>query len=249
MIPKIINYCWFGKNPQSDFVKRCIDSWKEQCPNYEFIEWNEDNFDINSNQYVKEAYMARKWAFVSDYVRLYALKTMGGIYLDTDVELIKNLDPFLIYPAFTGYESKNYIPTAVMGSEPDNEWIRFLLSYYDNNHFINDDGTMNMQTNVITITEMTKSKYSIPFDNNKFEIENVLTIFPKDYFAPKSPGERHYRITNNTVGIHHFDGSWMEGSKKINHIKLKCSPILRIIRNFIVALIGEKRFTKIRKRG
>ena len=100
MIPKIIHYCWFGKNPLSDLAKKCIDSWKKYCPDYEIIEWNEENFDINSNVYVKEAYDSKKWAFVTDYVRLYALDKCGGIYMDTDVELLKGIDVFLENEAF-----------------------------------------------------------------------------------------------------------------------------------------------------
>lgn len=248
MIPKIINYCWFGRNEKSDFIKKCIDSWKKMCPDYLIVEWNEENFDINSNVYVKEAYENKKWAFVSDYVRLYALKVNGGFYLDTDVELVKSLDPFTNCVAFTGYESKYCIPTAVMGAEKENEWINYLLSYYDDKHFVLENGQFDMTTNVVTITEMTKNKYEMKFENKFYEIPGVVSFFPKDYFAPKSPGEKKYTITENTVAIHHFDGSWMEGNRNINHIKMRHSGLLAFIRKIICSIIGEEKFNKLRGR-
>jgi len=248
MIPKIIHYCWFGKNRKSEFIQKCMNSWKKYCPNYEFIEWNEDNFDLKSNVYVREAYENKKWAFVSDYVRLYVLAKCGGFYLDTDVELIKPLDEFCFYNAFTGYESKNAIQTAVMGSDKNNEWILYLLTYYEKKHFILDNGKLDLTTNVITITEMTKQKYKMCFDNQIYSIPNIVTFFPKEYFAPKSPGENKYRITKNTVAIHHFDGSWIDGNKKIIDIKMRISPFLSYVKKIVINLIGERNFERIRGR-
>ena len=114
-IPKVIHYCWFGKNKLSKSAKKCIKSWKKHLPNYEIIEWNENNFDINCNEYVREAYKSKKYAFVSDYARIYALYNYGGIYMDTDVEVIKSLDKFLCNDAFAGLENEYSIQTAVMG--------------------------------------------------------------------------------------------------------------------------------------
>ena len=106
MIPKIIHYCWFGGKPKPELAEKCIESWKKFCPDYEIVEWNEGNFNINSNLYVKQAYEAKKYAFVTDYVRLYALYTQGGIYMDTDVMVLKPLDEYLNHEAFSGFESK-----------------------------------------------------------------------------------------------------------------------------------------------
>lgn len=111
MIPKIIHYCWFGRGKMPKLALKCLKSWNKYCSDYKVICWNEDNFDINSNQYVKEAYESRKYAFVSDYVRLYALYNYGGVYMDTDVEVIKNIDKFLAEKAFTGFESETYVTT------------------------------------------------------------------------------------------------------------------------------------------
>src|SRR5699024_8907222 len=127
MIPKIIHYCWFGGNELSKTTKVCINSWKKKLPDYKIIEWNESNFDINSNQYVKEAYQAGRYAFVTDYVRLYVLYHYGGIYMDTDVEVLKSLDSFLKHQAFTGCENEKNSVTGIIGSEKDHEWIKTLL--------------------------------------------------------------------------------------------------------------------------
>ena len=113
-IPKVIHYVWMGKGTKSEFMLRCIDSWKKYLPDYEIVEWNEERFDVRSNPYTEEAYNCKKWAFVSDYVRLYALYTEGGVYMDTDVEVIKPLDRFLEHPAFSGFESRTDIPTGII---------------------------------------------------------------------------------------------------------------------------------------
>ena len=219
MIPKIIHYCWFGKNPLSDLAKKCIDSWKKYCPDYEIIEWNEENFDINSNVYVKEAYESKKWAFVTDYVRLYALDKCGGIYMDTDVELLKCIDSFLENEAFSGFETSESIPTAIMGSVKSGEWIKYLLSYYDDKHFIKPDGTLDVTTNVTTITNMTVEKYGVKLDNAYQEVRNVLTLYPRDYFCPKDYHTGLINLTDNTICIHHFNASWHSEEEKKNHQK------------------------------
>ena len=127
MIPKIIHYCWFGSNKKPRKVRKCIAIWKKLLPDYEFIEWNEDNFDINMIEYAKEAYNEKKYAFVSDVARLYALLQFGGIYMDTDVELLKPLDSFLNHRAFCGFESENFLSTAMIGADKGSEWINFII--------------------------------------------------------------------------------------------------------------------------
>lgn len=225
MIPKVINYCWFGKGKKSELIEACIKSWKKYCPDYEIVEWNEDNFDIHSNKYVEEAYNAKKWAFVTDYVRLYALYHNGGIYLDTDVEIIKPIDTFLENNAFSGFETDKYIPTAIMGAEKGNEWIEYLLSYYDSKRFIKEDGEYDLTTNVITISKMTVEKYDIELNGELQEISNIFKIYPKDYFCPKDYETGDINLTENTVCIHHFNASWHKPiekrlyDKKISFIK------------------------------
>ena len=212
MIPKVIHYCWFGKNPLPNMAIKCIESWKKYCPDYVIKEWNEDTFDIESVTYVKQAYENRKWAFVSDYVRLYALVNEGGIYMDTDVELIKSLDMFLDLEAFSGFESTGNIPTGLMAAERGQSLFEEFLHDYDKECFINEDGTLEMTTNVQRITK-TCLKYNLKLDNSLQTI-NGFTLYPMDYFCPKDAVTKKLTITNNTVAIHHFDGSWMPNDRK-----------------------------------
>lgn len=212
MIPKIIHYCWFGRNPMPELAKYCIESWRKYCPDYEIIEWNEDNFDINFNEYLKEAFAAKKWAFVTDVVRLYALVTYGGIYMDTDVELMKPLDKFLELEAFSGFESEMDIPTGIMGGEKEFPLFRELLNDYEGKHFINSDGSYNTTTNVMRITECCQKKGLIR--NNTLQIVDGFTLFPNDYFCPKDHMTGIVKITANTHTIHHFNGSWLSEEKK-----------------------------------
>ncbi len=209
MIPKKIHFCWFGGEPLPAQAIKCIDSWKKFCPEFEIIEWNETNFDVFQNQYCKDAYLCKKWAFVTDYVRLKVLFEHGGIYMDTDVEVCKSLTPFAEYSAWFGFESENKISTGIIASEARNAWIDYLLSYYDNARFINKDGTHNLTTNVEIITRMTVEKYNVKL-NNTFQIvgENCA-LFPFDYFCAKDLLDGKVKLTDNTHTIHHFSGSWM----------------------------------------
>ena len=206
-IPKIIHYCWFGKNPLPSEYKKYIESWKKFCPDYEIKEWNEDNFDINSNIYMKEAYEAKKWAFVTDYVRLYVLYKYGGIYMDADVEVIKPLDEFLKHEAFSGFETKTDIPTGIMACRKGNKLFKELLDYYNNRHFKLDSGEYDTTTNVITITKICE-KYGL-VKNNKYQVINGFALYPKEYFCPKNIKTGVIDKTDNTYTIHHFSGSWM----------------------------------------
>lgn len=207
-IPKVIHYCWFGKNQEPELMQQCIESWKKYLPDYELVLWNEDSFDINSNLFVKEAYQEKKWAFVSDYVRLYALKHHGGLYMDTDVEVLKNLDSFLSHDAFSGYDNDTHIPTGIMGAFKEHPWIELLIGYYEDLHFINTDGTLNTKTNAAIITEMTTQHYDFDYKIGYQELKDGLIIYPKDYFCPKSYYDGEIRLTDNTHTIHHFNGSW-----------------------------------------
>lgn len=214
MINKTIHYCWFGKNEKDKKSLDCIESWRRFCPNYEIMEWNEGNFDITSNIFVKEAYEKGKWAFVTDYVRLYVLYKYGGIYMDTDVELIKNIDCFLDNEAFSGFENNNLIPTGLMASKKGNEWIKHLLDYYEHRHFVNEDGTLNTSPNTGIITTITAEIYDVKMNNSYQQVQGVLTIYPSEYFCPKSHETGLINITNNTYCIHHFNASWLSAKEK-----------------------------------
>lgn len=206
MIPKIIHYCWFGRNPLPELAKNCINSWKKYCPDYQIVEWNEDNFNLHYNDYVWEAYQSKKWAFITDVVRLHALVTMGGIYMDTDVEVLKPLDELLQYDAVSGFETPSQIPTGLMGCIKDQPLFKELLDDYFNAHFILPDGTLDLTTNVVRITSIC-NKYGFNPNNQKQTIKG-FTLLPKDFLCPKNPITKELYITSNTLTIHHFDGSW-----------------------------------------
>lgn len=226
-IPKKIHYCWFGGNPLPDDAKKYIASWKKYCPDYEIIEWNESNFDLNSNMYIKEAYDAKKWAFITDYVGLYVMYKFGGVYMDTDVELLSNIDKFLEHDAFSGFESVNLIPTGIMACKKNFPLFKELLDYYDGKHFIHEDGSYDLTPNVVPITNICK-KYGLELNNN-FQIINGFVLYPNDVFCPKSHETGVINITNNTVAIHHFAGSWLN-----NNVKSR-----RKLRHFLISKYGE----------
>ena len=209
MIPKIIHYCWFGGNPKSESVKKYIESWRKYCPDYEIKEWNESNFNINENDYCREAYEAKKWAFVTDYVRLKALYEEGGFYMDTDVEVVKSLDPLRVYDAVSGYESPTHIPTGTMGACRDNEWIGMLLHDYDHRHFLRKDGTCDTITNVVVITDLTVKKYGLHLHGQKLVFGHNMVLLPFDYLCAKDLDTGEICKTSNTYTIHHFAASWL----------------------------------------
>lgn len=240
MINKVIHYCWFGRNKKPELALRCIESWKKYCPDYEIIEWNEDNFDINSNQYVKEAYESKKWAFVTDYVRLYVLVKYGGIYMDTDVEVVKSLDPYLENQGFSGFESFDRVPTGIMASEKDHPFYKKLLAEYDDRHFILKNGEFDLTTNVITITRAFVENGLVL--NNTKQIIQGIAMYPSDYFCPKDSETKIINLTENTVTIHHFDGSWVS---KSNKLKQKVQLFLgEEITDMIVKIKGKLRGMK-----
>ena len=197
---------------------KCIESWKKYLPEYELYLWNEDNFDVNSSKFVKEAYHNKKYAFVTDVVRLYALYNFGGVYMDTDVEVLRPLDDFLKYPAFSGFEVEEAIPTGIMGAEKGSPWAKRELDYYEDLSFILSNGAFNTKPNVQIITEHALALGLIP--NGKFQIVNdELAIFPKDYFCPKSYIDGQIYLTEHTYTIHHFAGSWHNEDKLNKSLK------------------------------
>ena len=217
MIPKIIHYCWFGKGEKPELAKKCIESWKKYLPDYDIKEWNEDNFDINQYHYVKEAYNSRKFAFVTDVVRLYALYNEGGIYMDTDVEVLKPLDSLLKYKAVSGFEAETRIPTGLMASEKGLPIFNELLSQYNKIHFLNDDGSFDLTTNVTRITD-TLLKYGLTLNGKEQTIKD-FTLLPQDYLCPKSWETGKIKLTDRSLVIHHFAGSWQTPYRKlVKHI-------------------------------
>lgn len=227
MIPKIIHYCWFGGKPLSREAEGYIQTWRKYCPDYAFRRWDETNFDFRSHAYVREAYEAKRWAFVTDYVRLWALDRVGGIYLDTDVEVCRSLDRFLIHPAFAGFENEGMISTAVMGSEPHGAWVEMLLKDYDGRHFLRPDGRFDLTTNVSIVTASTRREYAVTTDNTFQAVEGILALYPTDCFCPKSYETGRIRRTENTCAIHHFAASWhTEQEERERRRALLCKKLL-----------------------
>ena len=207
MIPKKIHYCWFGRGEMPLLTKECIASWHKYLPDWEYKLWNEDNFDVNSTPYTAEAYAAGKYAFVSDYVRLQALVNEGGVYLDTDVEVLKPLDGLLTNKAFAGFEGSKYLPvgSCVMASEAHGEWVTEMLNAYNGRHFIMSDGSYDMTTNVQFITSiMAANEFK---QNGKEQYYKDLHIYPVDYFCPRQTTGEYFR-TDNTYCDHKGLNSW-----------------------------------------
>lgn len=227
MIPKTIHYCWFGRGPKPDSVFKNIESWHKFLPEYEFKEWNEDNFDINQNRYVREAYENRKFAFVTDFVRLYALYTEGGVYMDTDVEVLKTYNPFLHHHAFSGFETDGNVPTGMMAAEKGSLWAKELLDGYNDRRFVMDDGSLDFTTNTTVITDYMVGK-GLKLNNTYQDFPGLCTMYPAAYFCPKDHRTGKIRLSDKTVCIHHFAGSWLNHSfkSKLRHgLKVKLTQI------------------------
>jgi hypothetical protein len=206
-IPKILHYCWFGANPLPELAEKCIESWKKYCPDFEIRRWDESNFDINCNQYVKEAYESEKWAFVTDYVRLYVVYEHGGIYLDTDVELLKSFNELLNYTGFMGFEDHKHINTGLgFGASKNNQIIYEILKVYENIPFIKSGGRFDLMICPIRNTKVLIKIGLIP-NNTKQAIDDVVFL-PTEYLSPKDYKSGILNITNNTYSIHHYKASW-----------------------------------------
>lgn len=209
MISKTIHYCWFGGNPKPKLAKKCIRSWKKHCPDYEIIEWNEDNFDMQSCPlYVCQAYEAKKWAFVTDYVRLQIVYEHGGIYMDTDVELLKSLDPILDNGAYFGFEDGTYIATGLgFGAIKGHPILKELMDDYQDILFILEDGTYDKTTCPHRNTEVLLRK-GLRQDNTMQTIDGDILILPSVFLCPIVYYSGEKNITDDTISIHWFDASW-----------------------------------------
>jgi mannosyltransferase OCH1-like enzyme len=236
MIPKVIHYCWFGGNPLPKDAKKCIESWKKHLPDYQIKEWNEENFDVSTLKYTQQAYDSKKFAFVTDYVRLYALYTEGGIYMDTDVEVLRSFDRFLNHNAFSGFESDGNVPTGMMAAEKDSIWAKELLDDYNYREFIAKDGTMDMTTNTTVITNYMVGK-GLVLNNTYQDFPNLVTMYPSEYFCPKDHGTGQIHLTQNSHCIHHFAGSWLQ------HKSL--SYRLHKVKVLLISIFGENLIKKV----
>lgn len=215
MIPKVIHYCWFGHNKKPELVEKCIASWRKFCPDYEIVEWNESNFDISSAPlYVQQAYEAKKWAFVTDYVRLTVVYQNGGVYLDTDVELLKNVDDLLTYNAFFGCEDEYTINTGLgFGAVAGLRLLNDLLVDYSKCEFLNEDGGYN----IMPCPERNApifEKNDLNGVKEKYLSDDNILILPAEYLCPIDYQTGKKNITENTISIHWFSATWVDESAK-----------------------------------
>lgn len=242
MIPKIIHYCWFGGKPLPKSALKCICSWERNLPNYEIRRWDESNFDVNAIPYIKEAYSVGKYAFVSDYARFWILYHYGGVYFDTDVEVLKSIDDIISKGNFLGVEQQNEDEVTInpglgLGVEKNNPLLKELIEIYQNSHFILEDGTLCMKNIVEITTGLLFNKGLV----NTTETQQCdgFTIYPKEYFCPIDYRTRELRITEKTRTIHHFAESWVPKSTRFKN------AIGRLFGNkFLQGLIWVKRFLK-----
>lgn len=213
MIPKKIHYVWVGGNEKNNTIKQCMKTWGKHLEGYEVIEWNENNFDIDSHPFVKAAYKAKKWAYVSDYIRAYVIYKYGGIYLDTDILVLDNFDRFLNNRAFVGFENPQYPFTAVFGAEPGHPLVKDMIEYYDRLDEYKFDFEKN---NTISVSDLLIKKYHCKV-GNKFQIlDEDIAVYPDTVLC--NPSE-------NSISIHVFTGTWLEGKKALAR---KINVFLRI---------------------
>lgn len=236
MIPKKIHYCWFGRGEKPENVQKCLASWSKFCPDYQIVEWNEDNFDIDAYRYTREAYDAKKYAFVSDVARVYALYNYGGIYLDTDVEVLKSFDEILNTGIVLGFEEEDYIATSFMASEPGRNLFKDFLNSYCNSCFVLSDGTLQTYTNVKKITMMLEEK-GLQRNNQLQKLTDEITVYPKEYFSPYDYINCIYETTSKSICVHHFYVSWMPWTSKIK----------KYTKKVLIGAIGKRRLVAIRR--
>ena len=220
LIPKIIHYCWFGKKTIPDKYKRWMDSWKRFCPDYEIKEWNESNYDISKNHYMRQAYECEKWGFVPDYARLDIIFNNGGIYLDTDVEIIAGLDELLYQDGFAGFETEELVALGLgFGAVPGLAIIKEMMEFYENQNFINEDKSLNMTASPRLQTEVLL-KHGLK-QNGEYQIVDGLTIYPEKMFCGKNVSTRRIKLKSYTKSIHHYDASWVDENKRREYIQLE----------------------------
>ena len=248
-IPKKIHYCWLSDEPYPELVRRCMQSWKEKLPDYEFVLWDKSRFDIHSVLWVEQAYNEKKWAFAADYIRLYALYNYGGVYLDSDVEVLKSFDDLLDRPYFFGrehtpdrIEDQNSIEAATMGAEKGFPFLKKVMEFYERRDFVDDDGYMDTTTLPTVLARKMKGE--------------KLDILPMDYFSPKNTRTLELQVAQNTYSIHHFNGSWHSLAQQ-KHVALrtnlcklfgeKAGEMLATIGAVFINLRYEGLFTTIKK--
>ena len=224
-IPKVIHYCWFGENKLPYDAVKCIESWRKYMPDYQIIEWNESNYDIGNCEFVKEACLQKKWAFVTDYARLDVIYNFGGIYFDTDVEAVKPFDELLDNEAFAGFDDDNLINTGMgFGAAAHNPIIRENKDPYQNIRFINTDGSLNLVTCPYITSDILK-RHGAKMNNSYQQLDGI-TLYPREYFCPLNYYTGKLNKTVHTFSIHNYSMSWVDKKDVRYHtIHMKLSKI------------------------
>lgn len=237
MIPHKIHYCWFGYNKKPKLIEKCIASWKKYLPEWEIIEWNESNYNVNKNTYISEAYQQGKWAFVVDYARFDILNEQGGVFLDTDVELLRPIpEAFLEYEAFTGFETEETVnPGLIYASVSGQTILSEIVTTYDQKEFGNKiDGRLE---NIVDIVTGVLKEQGLQ-GNNTFQIIEGVAVFPKEYFCCFNHEIQAFETTEHTVSIHHYYASWSPWYRKLYFRCIKVAA----------AILGKERYLKWKRR-
>lgn len=258
-IPKKIHYCWFGRNPMPKLAEKCIRSWQKKCPDYEIIEWNEDNFDLAACPlYVRQAYEAKKWAFVTDYARLAILHQHGGIYFDTDVQVLRNLDPLLELGCFMGIELASdcaKVNTGLgLGAEAGFPLLGEMAADYEGISFYNEDGSIDITTCTVRNTEILKKHGFV--EENRTQTVAGATVFSNEYLSPMDMTNGKIKKTKNTYTIHHYSLSWTtkEHQRERKKVLRKYRRadffynIKTLPNNLLKKLLGEDRYARFKQR-
>ncbi len=249
MIPKVIHYCWFGHNEKPKLNRKCIASWKKRCPDYRIIEWNEDNCDFSSAPlFVTQAIAVKKWGFVSDYFRYKIVYENGGIYLDTDVELLKSLDSLLDDSVFFGFHNGLINSGHGFGAEKGAAFLLELMEIYETTPFIQSDSTLDLRPCTVKETPVFL-KHGLIQDDSEQILDHEIHIYPKEYFDPGNWGSFFVYKTDKTVSIHRYQSSWYSKKDKIKYACLKWKDLLIHLPNYIFfTLLGKEKYMKLKKR-
>ncbi len=257
MIPKIIHYCWFGKNAKPPLAEKCIKSWKKYCPDYQLIEWNEDNFDLSACPlYVRQAYEAKKWAFLTDYIRLKVVYDHGGIYFDTDVELLKSPDSLMSHRAWFGFQDGKCVATGLgFGAEANHSILAELMAQYADIPFFLPDGTMDLMACPERNTEVFLN-CGLKQDDSRQILEDDILILPTVVLCPLDYFTGKYKRSRKTISVHRFAATWRskEDKKRVLSQRKQWRRQTRkdkrsvMIRRIAMKLLGETRYQSLKKR-
>ena len=249
MIPKRIHYCWFGRGDKPKLVQKCIKSWTKHCPDYEIIEWNEDNYDLSTAPlFVKQAIEAKKWAYATDYIRLKVVYDHGGVYLDTDVEVIKSMDSLLKDTAFFGFQNKCNVATGLgFGAEKGNALLLDLMKGYEGIPFIFEDGSMNATPCPLRDAPVFE-QYGLKQDGSEQYLNGNIHIYPMEFFSPFDYRTGHMKKTKHTVSIHWFAASWFsEKQLRRRRIRWIRNGLLYVPMHLSKKVLGQERFERLKR--